>query len=711
MASLEQYLASNDPGISLNERVELARTRAISMTGINVALSLPNLSGSISDLQTRIETTDSGGINGKLSFGRWRHSQPGDQDYNGCWIQKQEPCFDPADFDSEVSPIITAAHLALRTNPNTAIQMFFGGFLGAGNFIVSAEAHCTIAPRHLVTLIDLSRSIYADSHPPSEAKPQRPSEYVFYLGGASRIPQLNSENRWCDASYDNNDSNDGHNPLYEPIPDLDGDGKPDSYNLLVNNNESAATCARPLYWPASQSTDYLENCLPQKIYDDLDVTRSGGSITTDHYQSDYSCYESYGRSCKSYRHTKNCMEACKNAADPFACYLNYGNGHPCSLPNCENTGGGFLVDSVSRQLASGPQPLYSIFSGVNSLLKIFEGRAVVGDKMGLLGFATTSFSPQRMYDLSPPGSKTFEDMKSLTNVESSEGPWHIARKEEFKRLFFPITQLDSNIELALRTAFVMLYEAQLNGEAQASVVLVSDLLGNCVTKNENNSQAAPTSDCGGSVSYYNESTSKIEGIIRDYYIPAKVGLSVAAIGSAVGPHTVLRKGRDGCMDSKEAQTLSQSGLTNPSVEGNEGEGFNGRFESPFFKPNEIYEKAVLPSKGLWMPLRPSCCEYYGGLDECNRTSQPIANLRSELNAACNDDRLQIGDPVSDVEGPDSIVEALRSNLSNNFGFNANEVVDSAGRLLCDPQGRSISEQMSEYMETLMQDNPIVLIGP
>ncbi|RIL09183.1 MAG: hypothetical protein DCC75_07125, partial [Proteobacteria bacterium] len=100
LGALEQFLVDRGINNQVRDRLSAAVKRAEAMVGINVALSIGNLSGRSNDLQDALGFPEDGGeeANGMLELGRWRYEDPKlPQGQPSCWYDQgvnPRPCFD-----------------------------------------------------------------------------------------------------------------------------------------------------------------------------------------------------------------------------------------------------------------------------------------------------------------------------------------------------------------------------------------------------------------------------------------------------------------------------------------------------------------------------------------------------------------------------------------------------------------------------------------
>ncbi|RIL06647.1 MAG: hypothetical protein DCC75_10685, partial [Proteobacteria bacterium] len=275
------------------------------------------------------------------------------------------------------------------------------------------------------------------------------------------------------------------------------------------------------------------------------------------------------------------------------------------------------------------------------------------------------------------------------------------------RAFFPVSTGGTNVGLAIRNGIMKLADAPGGAEAEASIIMVSDFITTCFNGTADGADplgglvteppesASPF--CGRQAEYYLRAQQELTNIVREYLVPQKIRVHAAIVGSHVAPHNLLVRGAQGCMDSREARLAHPNEYVDTPSTGNPQDELDDMYRTPFVRANEFYSRVVAPTNGLWMPLRPPC----GAAG-----STALTDLRNAVSSACQNDNLQVGDRLDSVDGA---IGELQSNISA-LGFNPAQVVDSSGRLLCDLEGRGMDQQMREYMDTIMRDNTLYLVG-
>ena len=397
-----------------------------------------------------------------------------------------------------------------------------------------------------------------------------------------------------------------------------------------------------------------------------------------------------------------------------------------------NVQGDYLVDVFRDVSYQGPEPLTTILDGVRTAIEMFEQRAVGGD-MACLIFYDNFLAWPRIVKLTD----DFEYLKKMTDTtayyDAGALRTDVGLGLLMKQGIFPASQTHTNTPMALTEALNQFALAKSNDQNLPSsdfVVLIGDGLGTCtecVTQQTVNDEwdyngngetnladwdildfcvhngmdttngyyygpnlcDANTMDtngdgvvdeddvffhrehiggrcpygCGNDYVHYRRSAVEIIAMAGRDFAPNGIPIHVIHTGEHVAPHNVdIDDGEGNCLDS-EAARLNDS----PYVLG--GFILNGQEypsttstlsrwqeaytqiapDSPFYQAGaDLYEVAVI-TRGIWGPLRPQ------GSD-------------------CN-----VCDPTQD-------------------------------RRLSDPDCRSASGQIADYLDEIMGQNPYVLVG-
>jgi hypothetical protein len=164
-----------------------------------------------------------------------------------------------------------------------------------------------------------------------------------------------------------------------------------------------------------------------------------------------------------------------------------------------------------------------------------------------------------------------------------------------------------------------------------------------------------------------------------------ITLHVILAGKTVRPHTLLYPSADGCLSDEAVRKLDPP--ANYVSWGARGAGTPRDF--PY--ANRYYELANTTG-GFFLPVRDPCTDPRANLQ--GAPDNDLSLLEEDLNRACYDNRSLAGQPL-----PQS---RLNSSLRS--------LVDSEGRLLCDPSGDSKTDQIIRAVEKIMSESPFMLVN-
>jgi hypothetical protein len=368
--------------------------------------------------------------------------------------------------------------------------------------------------------------------------------------------------------------------------------------------------------------------------------------------------------------------------------------------------------AIETQGSPDPQPLNSILDATHFLLESFAGRRVVGDRVGAFGFDLEVLPQRRLPETAIAGRLLAEPVSGeaafaafLDATDTSIPITDDVRKNKF---LFPRVYTGSpsasrreiavtNIQDALKESLGMLKSSDTFDVADNFVLLISDGLSNCVEDLGNAPLRGEDIDGDGSPDpircfstndsnfwNYNEQYIRAafdeiydpgNGGITDQYVEDGVKIHVALVGENVGPHTLVRSSESGgCMDFNEASAVNLS-----MFDGSNTPPYTPTGGGSFYFPNN-FASVSAATNGLWWPIRPPCG---GSLDTPLLESICDANIGS--------------DPITPTIAASLGFPITGSNWDNN------------GRLLCNPSGGSVGDQLRELVEKIMADSPIVLV--
>lgn len=459
--------------------------------------------------------------------------------------------------------------------------------------------------------------------------------------------------------------------------DIANEGKRSEYAFYLDPDEFGGPVSCNMNWPDAMS-DSLRT-----IWNAMDQERDPNNVNQqekDHFKEDYKCLVI-------------------NVTDPEG--GDY-NEH-------------FVVENQieGQPTILGAEPLDSILLATNFLLNEFSNRRVAGDRVGAFGFDTEEIIPERRLPEQPIGDillaqpvATETDFQSFLNA-TRVNDFPIEDPRRNSRFLFPRILTGSpaeqdrktattNLQLALQTSLTMLRSSTTFEISDNFILLITDGITNCV-QNDANSPVQNAGEGGNEVinCFSNQGANwpltrrfieagfeEILGNnnnITQSLIDDGVRLHVALVGDHVGPHTLVRKSESGqgCMSVDEASSLGLNlvNSVNPQAD------FNPSSGEPYFFPNE-FSSVATATGGRWRPIVRPC--------------QTAGLTLDALEQACNDFA---------NDGQNSVIMPDDSGIPNISSSDW----DAQGRLLCNPGGASVQEQLENLVEEIMSDSPIIIV--
>ena len=355
-------------------------------------------------------------------------------------------------------------------------------------------------------------------------------------------------------------------------------------------------------------------------------------------------------------------------------------------------------DPATVPLASryrGPEPLRTIFQGLRSAVQGFKERRVSGDKLCLV-FYDQSFSWPRIVlptddfdylleltDFALAGGIPLANESSGVDISGSTGLLRTIRHGLFPGMspLPPASTVQrswifTDTPRAVTEALTML-EAAKDPLIKSSdfLVLIGDGLTNCYTNSLGNQS------CNNIYDHHKESVNALESIIANRVIGNDIRVHALLVGDSVGPHTVRvedpdESGSGKCLSDidyrgRREEIVRQIGLISYAL-GGKDDGADGVVpyasaadissvyeqmvlgNTRYYEVNRYLYEIVASTKGIYAPLRPS----------------PLGCSVVDLERDCN---------------------------------------SSIKRQLNDPQCRTFEEQMDDYIEEIITDNPFVIV--
>jgi hypothetical protein len=582
LAALEAHFQASG---TLSARVDaaLARSRAVMRTAVR--LSDADFTNPVHQAQLRrIDVVGAGAV---LSPGQFFYdldrqgvSGPLASPVNRCLSGQVPPCFVPID-PAGTDPV---SAYRLEGPLYSGVTSKIAGAFGFSGTAPSVFATCAVVPRRLAFVVDASNSMVRETFLRSTQAEQSVDPYMY--GRANEFayfpPAENSSGRF--------------NP---PADDV---------WAWLNGSGSASRAI------ASSAPDNP----PQPAV-------STPEYQTIHYRDDYARILT--------------LSDASYAAAP-----DYFSGHHHPSPT-ESTGSGtfsvpasrwYYLDKFQGVGYQGPQPLTTVFHGINRAIAAFRQRAVGGDQAAIVFYDNELIWPRvvkpnsdwdymdRLTKFRDDPSPVADDAPTANGASITAGVVdgsELGMLLAFRHSLFPARNVDgeiaeTNTMMALNAALLMLKNSASSANpSQDGIVLFGDALWNC--------DPAKSPACQNTYDYYSSATAKLLALVKNQLIGKHVPVHVVMVGQNVAPHTLLvatdptvSGTTTNCLTDAEARrsnrgfvaggghsgtttsTINMSGY-NPIVR------FNGQSaNAPFFEANAAaYEIAKL-TQGIWAPLRP-----------------------------------------------------------------------------------------------------------
>lgn len=385
---------------------------------------------------------------------------------------------------------------------------------------------------------------------------------------------------------------------------------------------------------------------------------------TTHYQSDY----------KEYRilndENFNSTDA-EHHPNPNSNPIVYG-----SPPRAPGKPFYYTVDKYIDGSYQGPEPLRTVFNGLDGAIKKFKERKVGGDKACII-FYDDKLLWHRVFNLTD----DFDYLEKVTDWSKRDNT-----NEGFdfaiQHGVIPRVGASTNVLLALNEASSQFNaDKSLGAPTSDFIVLIGDGLSNCRTCNYQNrfgnycGTSGPS--CSNRFDYYYYSGKEAFEFARTSLARQKIPVHVVQTGQAVAPHTydIFKSGSTStCLTEfeKRRSTPPQSsiratspGQTSPNCPtsfGSDGSQETScdtdtkwselfKTASPgnpfYYSAKSLYDLSVVTGGG-WYPLRPAG-------NDCS-TCRPGA--RRVTDPLCRTPATQLGDTISDImsQSPFTVVE-------------------------------------------------------
>lgn len=682
LAALKSYIESS--ASTKEQKLDAAIKRAREVAGSNLMLARPFQEKKTSGNTLGSNVTAHDDDNGSITPGIWHFSAGTSAcggvtcpcDPSGAWAT---PCFQKiSSLSDPASDDINSFRVTFKTAGDSPIRAAFTQFLGTKSQSLESTATAALIPKHIVFLMDVSRSSQWETHLPLEmTRGNSPAPEVFSIreqmsgaGGINtfeasessfQIAKVNPSSPTECAGPTDHTNNCTYFAGYPPTYKCLFDGVPYSNGVSPDPSRNTSNLFDTVYneWRAQKAVGFgpIMEVVPPPGNPRIDRP-------TKHYRLlDYQCF----------------------IVNSFTEELPDGSTDTTSDQH-------FLVDTrntlSSGDSYQGAEPLSTMLNGVNHGLKLLRDRKIPGDRAGFIAFdRSATIDIRRTVTLLPPSDSKIADLILATDTSDTSIANLRRRYQEF--FLMPRAALGLNIPEALTEAKEMLLPATpltppLPTMAHRTVVMLSDGLSNCV---EDSSSGTTERFCLDRLSDVKASLAKAHDILISEYATNDIRFDFIMIGDHAAPHTLIRLDKKSgneakCMSEADARLQeSQVGMTDASSYGalTESQAFGNfrRGSSFFYAANTLYE-AIVATKGMWLPIRPC---YTGAGTTCK-------NIQGYLDDECKakSTSLNHGDLVTD----------------STYG-------DVDGRLPFDPSGRSKRQQVEDAIDQVFSRSSYILV--
>ncbi len=352
------------------------------------------------------------------------------------------------------------------------------------------------------------------------------------------------------------------------------------------------------------------------------------------------------------------------------------------------TGGSYLVDAYRGPIAGGaiyegPEPLTTMLATVNYAADQLKKRQVPGDLLGLIGVDQSAKINLRTLDLSAPATTIFTEIDEISNPVIDGGTIGRLTKRNRDHFFFPRDRNGFNLIDGLAAAVEQLDAAVGSENAEAFVAVLTDGLVSCSTRGI---ESCSETDADHIKALIDASVDYINAEL----VPRNIKFHLLLNGDISGVSTLVRKGNaastaDRCMTENEVR---QSGLSYVDFDPTHGgsspfAALVKRPSSAFYPyPLKLYE-GVAATGGIFGPFRPPCPTASAPPGKSCETG----GIESLLDSKCS---------------------ASTAGLGATIGAQPS-LIDSYGRLSCDPRCRDFRTQGRAHIDRIFERNPYVLV--
>lgn len=338
----------------------------------------------------------------------------------------------------------------------------------------------------------------------------------------------------------------------------------------------------------------------------------------------------------------------------------------------------------------GPQPLMSVFKGLQTAIKQLKGRKVAGDMLCVL-FYDQSLKWPRVINITSDFDALLEYTR-LDDLDDSGTPIHPSGIEHdhfftqsahlgadgntpvgaellIRHHLFPTAGSNTATVPALAEALRQLTYIREATKVPSSdfLILIGDGLSNCTTCPAGCATCSGSCvvSCDNSYDYYKESIKELHWYVDTNLVPSKIPAHVIMMGD-VAPHTrfvygIDSSGNNRCLTDKEAMRyginpthggvrIGGSWIQNPSDAQFETSFSTAGSDNAFLQANEDMAYIAMKTGGIWAPLRPQV----GSPGSCAQSRAPDScgsgNSFQFNDPECRDAETQMIDAIKDILG-------------------------------------------------------------
>jgi len=333
------------------------------------------------------------------------------------------------------------------------------------------------------------------------------------------------------------------------------------------------------------------------------------------------------------------------------------------------------------------EPLTSVLTAINRSLVNFQTRSVPGDRVGIFAFDSDWIDNRILGEakndvatIRPSRLNTVEYGEFITATDTSIPITDQRRWSKFlfpRNFVGPDTSAFSDIPVMLNRSRRMITNVPGYSQMQNFVAFFSDGMANC--------RASGSPRCNPSDENYFKDSIDLSLLELDAYERDKITLHMFLFGEQTMPHELAWNVDGRCGSAEEVRALGY-----PTVD------ITGSFNAlGTVKVNTFFSRVALTG-GLWAPIR-DCVR--------NNSGTCVPFDAASFNGAC-----------AGINSA-SRAAALAANTSGGVVSGGNSVLpansfwDSRGRITKDPLGRTVAQQVNDYMNIVLAKPPYVLASP